>query len=81
MHTTAYCLRPIYSRLVTKAKHEVLFALEMLAKSSLADPHIRQHLVDADTSEPIAVEATNGRFYQALAGWSCHSVFTQPDRG
>ena len=46
-------------------QHQVFFALEVLVERRLADPHVRQNLVDADVAKSVAIEATNGRIRPA----------------
>ena len=60
-------LQPVVLHLQGR-EHQVLFALEVLVESGLADADVGQHLVDADTSKSIAVEATDRPLRPAVDG-------------
>src|SRR3954471_9002602 len=53
--------------LLERSQHQIVFALEMLVKSGLANTHVGQNLVDAHATKAIAIKTANGRVNQVLA--------------
>src|SRR5262249_41018379 len=53
-------------------QHEVVLALEVLVERRLADPHVRQDLIDSDIAKPVAIKAPDGPFDEPLSGCRRH---------
>ena len=50
-------------------QHQVFLALKMLVEGRLADPHVRENLIDPDIAKTVAVKAANGRIDEPLSSW------------